>query len=225
MVELEVEDSDRIGRKISGEVEKILTCFGETTIEQHVWAKLQAQGERIDRFQLLKFQAALGQEAEAIASILSLLGDPESNVRDSAASALGQLGNSSGEVVSALLSLLGDPESNVRGSAASALGQLGNSSGEVVSALLPLLGTQESYVRYSAASALGQLGNSSGEVVSALLPLLGDPESYVRGSAASALGQLAKISDSIRLNMVELLEKNPNYELIGDAIDCLWSIV
>jgi HEAT repeat protein len=220
LVELEVEKSDRIGSKISDEVEKILTCFGETTIEQYVWAKLQAQGEWIDRFQLLKFQAALGQEADAIASILSLLKASESDVRGSAASVLGRLRNSSAEVLSALLPLLGDPEWSVRRSAASALGQLGNSSAEVVNGLLPLLGDPKWSVRRSAASALGQLGNSSAEVVSAVLSLLGDPEWSVRDSAASALVQLGNSSAEVVSGLLSLLG-DPEWSVRRSAASAL----
>ena len=92
LVALEVEDVDRIGGKTRGEVEKILHCFGETTVEQEVWAKLQAQGDRIDRFRLLKFQASLGQETEVIDKLLSLIKDEDSEVRASSASLLGDLG-------------------------------------------------------------------------------------------------------------------------------------
>jgi hypothetical protein len=81
LVSLEVGDSEQIGGKIKSEAAKILHCFGETTVEQDVWAKLQVQGERIDHVRLLKFQAALGQETESINTLLSLLGDRNLNVR------------------------------------------------------------------------------------------------------------------------------------------------
>ena len=73
LIVLEIESSDRIGRKISAEVTMLLHCCGETTVERDVWAKLQAQGDRIDRFRLLKLQAALGQEADAIDTLVNLL--------------------------------------------------------------------------------------------------------------------------------------------------------
>jgi hypothetical protein len=159
LVDLEVDDSDRIFSTISDEATKILRCFGETTIERTVWAKLQVKRDQIDRFQLLEFQAELGQEKEAINALLSLLGDEESNVR------------------------------------------------------------------YDAAIELGQLGNESLEVVSRLISLLNDSESYVRYGAISALGNLGKSSELIRLEVMRWLEQNPKNDGIGDAIDCLWSIV
>jgi HEAT repeat protein len=206
LIGLEVGDSRRIGYKINGEAATILHCFGETTVEQDVWHKLQAQAECIDLFRLLKFQAALGQEVEAISLLLSLLGDEDSGVRYRAALALGQLGNDSSEVVSSLLSLLGDKESYGHATRiASALGQLGNNSSEVVSSLLSLLGDKESAVRDSAASALGKLGNNSSEVVSSLLSLIRDKEWNVRYSAASALGQLGNNSSDVVNNLLSLL--------------------
>jgi HEAT repeats/NACHT domain len=159
LVDLEVDDPNRISSTISDDVTKILRGFGETTIEKTVWAKLQVKRDQIDRFQLLEFQAELGQEKEAI------------------------------------------------------------------DALLPLLGDKESNVRYDAAVELGQLGNESLDVVSSLLSLLNDSEPYVRYGAISALGHLGKNSDAIRLKVLQWLEQNPNDDGIGDAIDCLWSIV
>jgi HEAT repeat protein len=205
LVALEVGDSEQIGGKIKSAAAKILRCFGETTVEQDVWAKLQAQGDRIDRFRLLAFQAALGQETAAIATLLSLLSDQKSNVRSSTVRALGQLGNSSPEVVSALLSLLSDQKSNVRSSTVRALGQLGNSSPEVVSALLSLLIDQDSDVRSSAVQALVQLGNSSPEIVSALLSLLSHQESDVRYSAVQILGHLGNSSPEVVSALLSLL--------------------
>jgi HEAT repeat protein len=197
LVGLEVEDSDRIGSKIRGEVEKILHCFGQTTLEQFSLDKLQEQGDRIDRFRLIEFQAALGQETEAISQLLSLLGDQGSNVRYCATLALGKLGNGSSEVVNSLLSLLDDEEWYVAVNAAEALVQLENVRPEVVSSLLSLLENKEWDVCSGIALALGRLENSSPKVVSGLLSLLGSERTFVRGSAALALGQLGNGSPEV----------------------------
>ncbi len=206
LVGFEVEKSDRVGSKIRGEVAKILYCCGETTVEQAVWSKLEAQGDRIDRFRLLKFQAVLGQEVKVIDTLLSLLRDKSSSVRFIAARAFGQMGNNSSEVVTALLSLLQDQDLYVRGSAARALGQMGNTSSEVVAALLSLLQDQDLDVRSSAARALGQMGNNSSEVVAALLSLLQDQDSEVRSSAARALGEIGNTSSEVVAALLSLLQ-------------------
>jgi HEAT repeat protein len=208
LVELEVGNSDRIGRKISGEVDKILHCFGETTVERDVLAKLQAQGDRIDHFRLLQFQAALGQEAEAMDTLLSSLQDESLSVRYYAARALGQLGNTQKEVISSLLILLGDHNSNISSIAAEALGQLGCTSPEVVSSLLYLLKDKNSTVRSSAAIALGQLGITTEQVVNnGLLPLLlGDENSDVRSSVADVLGQLGNANIEVMKGLISSLD-------------------
>ena len=361
LVGLEVEKSDRIGSRISYEVEKIIHCFGETTVQQDILAKLKAQKYRIHKFRLLEFRAMLGHKASAISILLYLLGkekwdvrsraaivlgrlgngesevvsgllsmlverdgverdgveriaaasalgklghsseanvtlltllsDSETGVRSSAASALGYLGYSSAETIATLLTLLSDSETDVRSSAASALGHLGYSSPEVVNGLLSLLVDRDGAARASAAATLGQLGHSSPEVVSGLLSLLVDPEWLIRARAVSALAQLgkghsdaiggvlsllddpewfvrsnallalvqlgygssevvsrllsllddskldlnftvasafnqlAKTSTTIIIEVVQWLERNPKHDGIGNAIDCLWSIV
>jgi HEAT repeat protein len=176
--------------------------------------------------------SALGKlgnsNVEVVKELLSLLSNnTDVNVRSSAASALGQLGNNSTEVVNTLLSLLNDTESGVvRLNAVSALIQLENNSAEVFDALLSLLkDTESSVVRSSAAVALGQSRNSSENVVNALISLLNSRNSSIRISASSALVQLAKTSDTIRPEVLQWLEQNPNDDGIGNAIDCLWSIV
>jgi HEAT repeat protein len=362
LVDLEVAKFDRIGNKIRAEVARILHCFGETTVEQDVWAKLQAQGDRIDRFRLLEFQAALGQEAEVISELLSLLSNGVSDVRYRAAVALGQLGtanpevkkglsslltdsvltvryggaealnrlgynspevvngllsliahddisarflvvdnfagmentpsevfdyllsslsdenclarscavtslgrlgNNSPEVINGLLSLIKDDDIFVRFRVAEALGLLGDNSPEVINGLrtllgdekalvrsvaesslvqlrnispeavnpevvndlLSLIGNDDSSVRFRVAEALGLLGNTSQKVINGLLTLLGDNNSFVRSGSAKALDKLAKTSDTILPEVVQWLEQNRNEDVMGSAIDCLWSIV
>jgi hypothetical protein len=73
--------------------------------------------------------------------------------------------------------------------------------------------------------ALDELGNASPEVLSCLLSLLGKETSYVRYRVVSVLSHLAKTSDTICPEVVQWLEQNPNNHGVGDAIDCLWSIV
>jgi HEAT repeat protein len=198
LVCLEVRTSKWIGSKISDEVEKILHCFCETTEERVVWEKLKAQGDRIDRFRLSEFQASLGQEAEAINTLLSTLRDENFYVRLNAAATLGQLGNASPEVVSGLLSLLHDEDWAVRARTAEALIRLGNTGSEVVQSLLSLLGNEDSSARSGAAIVLTHLGNASPpDVLRGLIFLLGDEFSFVRLNAAAALGQLGNANPEV----------------------------
>ena len=67
--------------------------------------------------------------------------------------------------------------------------------------------------------------NIDREVVNSLLSLLDNKKSAVRSNAFAALGQLAKTSDIIRPDVLQWLEQHPHDDVIGSAIDCLWSIV
>jgi HEAT repeat protein len=128
--------------------------------------------------------------------------------------------------------LLTDQNLYVRFSAADALGRLGSdkpavvvTTPEIVKALLNLLTDQNSYVRSSAADALVRLESATPGVVTVLLDLLADQNSYVRTKAVDALVRLSKKLDEILPKVVQWLEQNPNNEGVGNAIDCLWSIV
>jgi HEAT repeat protein len=223
LLELEIISSIQVGKKVKMEVEKILHCFGETSINRDVWAKLEQQEEKIDRFRLVEFQVSLGQGGEKVDRLLSLLEDTNSDVRSRAAYELGKLGNDSPEVVSGLLERLYDEDSRVSSSAAYALVDLGNSSPEVVSDLIGLLDHENPYYLYSAIYALGELGKGSPEVVSGLLGLLYDEDSQVssvRSSAAYALGELGKGSPEVVSGLLELLYDEDS-QVSSSAADAL----
>jgi HEAT repeat protein len=211
LVGLEVEDSDRMGGRISGEAGKILHCLGQTTLERVSLEKLKAQGDRIGRFRLIEFQAALGHEEEAIKILMSLLIDKNSNEPYIAPILLSRVGRANQSVVSSLLSLLVNKDSYIRTYAAKALGELGNTSSDVVNGLLSLLVNKEEYVRFTAATALGDLGNTSSDVVNGLLSLLSDKEKYVRSCAATALGKLGNANPVVVNGLRSLLSNEDQY--------------
>jgi hypothetical protein len=160
---------------------------------------------------------------EVISRLLFLLGDPASDVRSSAAETLGELGNNSPEVINGLLSLLDDQEFDVHSRAIVSLVQLGNTNPEVISRLLVLLGGHRGYASH-AEGALSRLVNIDLAVISELVSLLGNGNSAA-SYASRILIQLSKNSDAIRPEVVQWLEQNQNDDGIGNAIDCLWSIV
>jgi thioesterase domain-containing protein len=127
-------------------------------------------------------------------ALLAALKDPNWLVRQGAAKALGQLGQTDAKVLDALLAALKDPDSDVRQGAAQALGQLGQPDAKVLDALLAALKDPVSSVRQGGAQALGQLGQPDAKVVDALLAALKDPDSSVRQKAAQALVQLGQAS-------------------------------
>ncbi len=197
LVTIEVGDRERNGSKARSESAEIIKRLGETAVEADVWERLKSGEGAIDRFRLLEFQASLGCKEEAIETLLSLLKDDDSDVRDSASESLGKLGNASVEVLSELLKLLKDDDSNVRESAAVALGELENATAEVLSGLLKLLKADDSDIRFGAVVALGELKNASAEVLSGLLNLLKDDDRNVRFRAAGALVQLGSASPEL----------------------------
>ena len=165
LIVLEIESSDRIGRKISAEVTMLLHCCGETTVERDVWAKLQAQGDRIDRFRLLKLQAALGQEADAIDTLVNLLENQHGAISLLAVEILVELECKNEKVVSCLLRLLESEQPFIFVHAAKILSQSGNSKDEVVQRFLLMLNNEDSVTRIGAAQILAQLGNTDEQVV------------------------------------------------------------
>jgi HEAT repeat protein len=210
LVGLEIGDSNRIGRKIRGEVGKILSCFSETTVEIDVWKKLQAEEGRIDRLRMLGFQASFLKGENEIKTLLSWLSEKESVVCYFAATALGELGNTSPEVVNSLFSLLRNRESFVHSGISAALGKLGNTSADVVSRLLLFLHNEESHVRAGAAEALGELRSASQEAVTDLLSLLCDTDSRVCYVAAEALINLGHTSPDLINYLLSLIgDKQP----------------
>ena len=129
---------------------------------------------------------ALGtpKATKAVPVILNFLKENSSEVRGSAATALGWIGSES--ALEALLETLRDEASNVRGSAATALGWIGSEA--AVAALLESLHDEDSITRGSAATALGRIRSEA--AVEALLEALNDEASDVRSSAATALGRI-----------------------------------
>jgi nucleoside phosphorylase len=113
------------------------------------------------------------------------LKDAAADVRGSAATALGALGDRS--AVQPLCDALKDDDPKTRGSAATALGALGDRS--AVQPLCDALKDAAAAVRGSAATALGALGDRS--AVQPLVALLADPSDQARLSAINSIGALA----------------------------------
>ena len=135
LVELEVSDGDLVGYRIKSQVFQTLCSLNETRFQNLALELLEASADRIDKVQLQEYRAALGEKDQAIAALLSLLQDKNSDVRSSAADALGKLGNASPQVVEALLSRLQDENCDVPSCAADALGKLGKNSSNVAAAV------------------------------------------------------------------------------------------
>jgi HEAT repeat protein len=139
------------------------------------------------------------QQAEKIAKkAVNLLKNEkvDDNVRYSAASALGNLGNLPKPYVQDILAIVKDKkvDDNVRIDAAVALSNLGNVAKPYVEEIAAILKDEklDPYFRGSAASALGKLGDVGKPYVENILAILKDEkiDSSVRAGAAYALGNL-----------------------------------
>ncbi len=285
LVGLEVENSDRIGWKVRGEVEKILHCLGETTLEKVSLDKLQAQEDRIDRFRLIEFQAALGQEIEAsdtlkellkdkewtvkqrailtcykfnslefvsvviallgnnnisslhaaiflrycgdknvevVKSLLSMVQDRNPTVRSNIIQSLEQLQYHTLEVLDALKFMLHDKDTDVRCRAIQAFGRVKDSRENITRELLPLLNDDNSKVRACTADVLVQFGNSSSEIINVAISLLSDIEPDIPYRAARILGRIANNSQEV-LELLLSLAQNQNIQARRVSISALSS--
>ncbi|QLQ33180.1 MAG: HEAT repeat domain-containing protein [Candidatus Thiothrix singaporensis] len=149
------------------------------------------------------------------------LSDKNTNVRQYAAFALGQIGDPS--AIPALANALKDKDENesMRSSAASALGNIGDTSASTALANALNNKDENEDVRSSAASALGRIGDTS--AISVLANALNnkDENEDVRSSAASALGN---IGDTSAISALANALKNENESVRSSAASALGNI-
>jgi len=140
----------------------------------------------------------------AIDEMVHRLDDPDSEVREEAARALGRIGSPDAEAVDALVARLKDPQSTIRPDAAQALGQIGDP--RAIPALVEGLACPLPEVQHACAHALqaikkpGRFGrraramrkmeDASDAPVADLVGRLEDPDPLVREEAARALGRV-----------------------------------
>ena len=124
---------------------------------------------------------------QAVEQLIQTLKDEDSQVRDGAAQALGEIGDK--RAVEPLINVLkADKNFYVRGGAANALGKL-KDTGAVEPLINALKADKNSYVRGGAANALGKLKDTRA-VEPLINALKADEDSHVRWGAANALGEL-----------------------------------
>jgi HEAT repeat protein len=222
LLELEVSNDDKTGRRIRSQLSKILCSLNETEFETEALQLIKTKADAIEEDRLRKYRSVLGEETAVIAELLQRLEDEDATVRSNAADALRRLGNASEPVVQALLQRLEDEDWAVRSRAAYALGKLGNASESVVQALLQRLQDENAAVRSSAANALGRLGNASESVVQALLIQLQGKNTTVRWCAAIALGRLGNAEPVVQALLMQLQDEDATMR--SSAADALGSL-
>jgi HEAT repeat protein len=184
---------------------------------------------RIEAGRALTFRAP-NQGGLAPPSALSIftnaLRDPDSEIRNIAATAIGQIAESQGglsaDAITSIINILQDPNanSNTRNSVASLLGKIGQNSPQAVTALINALRDTSSGVRSAAATSLGEIGQDSPQAVTALINALQDDDINVRTAAARSLGQARQNSDEAARALVNQLGNN-NQAFISNVIDSL----
>lgn len=147
--------------------------------------------ERVARA-LRTTEAASG--AIALGDIVRRLDDPDAEVREEAARALGRIGST--DAVEALLRHLADPFSAIRPAAARALGRIGDP--RAVDALVAGLGDRSEELQEACCQALGRMG-----VRDALRPLLGllseERSDRVAAAAGDAMSRLGAFEAALEL--------------------------
>lgn len=128
---------------------------------------------------------ALGdaRAVEAIPNLIKCLSDHDSDVRESAADALSQIGP---EAVPALLQSTEHRSQDVRIASVRALGQIGDPAS--LGTLIALLKDESAWVRTAVVQALGAM--NSPDAVQSIIALLKEDDSSVRGAARHALQRI-----------------------------------
>ena len=153
------------------------------------------------------------------------------DIRRSAASALGNLGEAGAKYAPEILNFLKDEKvnANIRGSAASALGNLGEAGAKYAPEILNFLKDEKvnANIRGSAASALGNLGEAGAKYAPEILNILKDEkvDPYIRGSAAEALGNLGEAGAKYAPEILNILkDEKVNADLRGSAAEALGNL-
>jgi HEAT repeat protein len=123
---------------------------------------------------------------DAVFALIAALQDPDTDVRQEAANALGSTGSGTKEATPALIGALKDPSTALN--AALSLGAIGPGASEAVPVLIGALSDPNLDLRGNAVTALAKIAPGSREVLRALIAALSDPNVGIRQQAAGALG-------------------------------------
>jgi HEAT repeat protein len=211
IIDLKVNDLDKVGNSIILETTEIIQCIKETSAQYIALEVLNQKKEFIAPHQFFSLQYDLGKRQEAIDALLLILRSSDVLMVQHTISALQILGNNSEEVITALIGLLDNSDQFVCFNTALALGELGNDSEWVITALLERLRKSDDPVSFSIAVALGKLGNDSEQVITALLSFLSDFDQFVRSKAAKVLGKLGNDSEQIITALLTVLNDSDQF--------------
>ncbi len=197
-----------------------------------VYPEVQALAfDKLTRYELKNLNK---KQAEKIAKkAVNVLKDEKvnSNVRRSAAIALGNLGDAAKPYVQDILAILKDEKvnSDVRRGAAYALGNLGDATKPYIQNIAAILKNEKvnSGVRAEAAQALGDLGDAAKPYIQNIVAILKDEkvDLYVRNNAAQALANLGDAAKPYITDILAILkDENISYFDRSDAAVALGNL-
>jgi HEAT repeat protein len=149
-------------------------------------------------------------DASAAPALPALAGDPDPEVRRTAAWALLRTSPSE-QALARMMDWLGDPDPEVRRWAVSALAATGGFDDSIVHGLVARLADGDWLVRYLALSALGDRGPAAAVAVPAMVGRLTDDSEQVRIRAAEALGRIGPAASSAVPDLTRRLRDNSRY--------------
>jgi HEAT repeat protein len=126
----------------------------------------------------------------AVPHLVAALREPDGDLREHAAEALGNVGPAARAALPALQDALRDPDGDVRHRAADTLGALGPAARQAIPALIAAAGGDSRWARSSAVRALGKMGRAARAAVPTLTALRDDPDQYVRHAAERAMAEI-----------------------------------
>ncbi|GKT45265.1 HEAT repeat-containing taxis protein [Colletotrichum spaethianum] len=182
------------------------TFVRESELPEEVFhSALTTSGRKLDFLSALYYpQRHLSERM--VATLVELFKDESSDVRCSAAEALGNQSTLSDTTMAALMELFKDESSDVRCSAAEALGNQSTLSDTTIATLIELFKDENWSKQRSAASALGKQSTLSDTTVAALIELFKHKDQSIRSSAAKALGNQSTLSDTTIAALIELFK-------------------
>ncbi|MCP4858595.1 MAG: hypothetical protein GY903_29305 [Fuerstiella sp.] len=130
-----------------------------------------------------------------VPSLRNPLGSDQAVVRRKSCEVAGRLGDAAAGLVPLLVARLSDEDKLVVRSAASALGEVRSEPELVLPRLQQLLADDSASVRAVALSALAEFGPLAGKTIPAVCRMINDDSTIVRAAAARALGQIGEGSE------------------------------
>jgi len=154
----------------------------------------------------------------AVSTLVELMKDESSGIREYVAELLGDKGNTS--AIPVLIEALKDTFPVVRKSAVMSLGKISDSS--IVPVLINMLDDKDTEVRKNTVEALGKFGDAS--IVPNLVKMLNDKDAEVRKSTVKILGTIDTGDSSVIVMLMNVLKKDKDWLVRKEAAFVLGNI-